>query len=334
MYPIGKSDDERVLRECVRLILEDDSGYGGGELGMGPYGAHFGGAQDLYNVFVKPFSDVIGVASGKAKELTQKGVTLAKVAFEAVATTLVPILADDYKKTFAVEKKKIDSIKQQYADVYESTWDAFKQHDVLFAAFAYSPIAFFTLSFAGKRPKTTARLASVLTDGSLDRYFGHTQSRFNDYQFWDVGSSVHEATAPIDSRQNLARALVSKEVIDSVSSSPKTQQLQKAGKEAVRNSLEHVYATAQNVTRAKDLASLQKIVGKSIPELNKLQQVPQQERAEAEQATLSTIKKTTIGFFAKSLEAQANDAMKAGVPQDHPYVRDVMNVVSKLNSLH
>ena len=39
-------------------------------------------------------------------------------------------------------QQQIDKIKGEYAEVYQRTWDAFKDHDILCAAFMYSPMAF------------------------------------------------------------------------------------------------------------------------------------------------------------------------------------------------
>lgn len=338
----------RLLEAYVRMLCEDD-GYGdlmAASAEMSPYGVHFGDAHDLYNVFVRPFTDVLGVAAGKTKELSQKAQTLGKVAFEAVATTLVPVLRDSYAEIFAKEQQEVERVKQEYAQVYQRTWDAFKDHDALCAAFMYSPVAFLTLKFADRSPKVVAKLLSVLTGGELDPWLRKVSHAFG----WDrqgrgkdagrylsgVGDmgAAHEGLVREASHglPDVGQVLTNRKVVERVRGSDVVRRLEQDGKRIVRDTLKKAYEQAAAVAGAKDLADLQRRTGAKI-DLSKLQQVPQQERQKAEQALLAGTKKAMKDFYVKNLTGQVEAAEQAGVPGDHPYVRDYRSVIGRIKAL-
>lgn len=329
-----------MLRECIKEILKEDD-YGG--LGMsdamvGPYGMHYASGEQLYNIFVKPFADVVGVAAGKTKELSEKGQTLLKVAFEAAATTLIPILKDSYGEIFENEKDQIDKIRGQYSDVYSATWDAFKENDILVAAFMYRPDLFLTAQFARKAPQAAAKLASVLSGGKLDNLLakllkggggGKKDSR--------EGPGMPEGVVYEDDEQQggnpLEKLFSNKKVKAVLANSPKVQQMTKEGETLVRGTLKSVFEQAQGVLAAKSLQDIQAKLGKKLPGMDKLAQVPQQERQKAEQDLLKSIHAGMKEFYVKQLEGQVKAAVDAGVPQDHPYVKDYTGVITKIKGL-
>lgn len=336
-----------LLRDCIQEMLKEDDGFGGlGDVMAGaPYGMHYASKDQMYNIFIKPFADVAGVAAGKTKELSQKGQTLLKVAFESIATTLVPILKDSYGEIFAKEKEEIDKIRSEYGDVYNATWDAFKEMDVLIAAFMYRPDLFMTVQFARKAPKAAAKLLSVLSGGSLDKVLGGILKP--DTSSSRVGRSPEGPGVPVESVirekddekkgggkvDKLAALMKHDKVKEVLANSPKVQQMSKVGQELVQGTLKSVFEQAQAVLGAKSLQDLQQKLGKKLPGMDKLAQVPQQERQAAEQQLLAGVKKSMKEFYTKQLEAQVKAAVDAGVPQDHPYVRDYTGVISKIKGL-
>lgn len=335
-----------LLRDYIQEMLKEDNGFGGlGDVMAGaPHGMHYASKDQMYNIFIKPFADVVGVATGKAKELSQKGQTLLKVAFESIATTLVPILKDSYGEIFAREKQEIDKIRSEYNDVYNATWDAFKEMDVLIAAFMYRPDLFMTVQFARKAPRAAAKLLSVLSGGSLDRVLGGILKP--DTSGSRVGRSHEGPGVPVESvireKDNekkvnkvdkLAALMKHDKVKEVLANSPKVQQMSKVGQELVQGTLKSIFEQAQAVLSAKSLQDLQQKLGKKLPGMDKLAQVPQQERQVAEQQLLAGVKKSMKEFYTKQLEAQVKAAVDAGVPQDHPYINDFKSVISKIKAL-
>jgi len=333
-----------LLREYVQELLKEDD-YGGLGLSdamVGPYGMHYGSGEDLYKVFIKPFADVVGVAAGKTKELSEKGQTLVKVAFEAVATTLVPILRDSYQEIFAEEKEKIDKIRGEYAEVYQATWDAFKENDILVAAFMYRPDLFLNVQFARKAPAAAAKLLSVVTGGALDKYL----DKFKVSGGGGDGGKKHGGEGPgvpLESvmredgsdqqASGLEKLVGHKKVRAFLAKAPMVQRMEREGQAMVHETLKKVFEQAQGVLTAKSLEDLQKKTGKKFDGMDKLAQVPQQERQKAEQTLLAGMKKSMKEFYVKQLEGQVKAAVEAGVPKDHPYINDYAKVISKIKAL-
>lgn len=341
-----------LLREYVRTALAEDFGgdlggfgdMGGMGGGMGGYGEIVGGDQ-LYDIFVQPFVNAIGHAAGKTKELSQKGITLLKVAFETVATSLIPFLKDDYANIFAHEKKELDKIRSEYGKYYQATWDAFKNEDIMIAAFMYRPDLFVTVDLAQKAPKVAAKLLSVLSGGALDKVLsGIIHGKKDDEgggaeDFWSQVSKhagkKHEGILREDDDGNnvIAKLVANKKVKQVLANSEATQKSAKLGQEMVRNTLKQVFDQAHGVLSAKSLEDLQKKVGKKLPGLDKLAKVPDQERQKAEQELLIATKKMMKEFYVKQLEGQVKKALDAGVPHDHPFIHDYNSVIAKIKAV-
>lgn len=330
-----------LVRECVKAMLaEDEAGSIAGDMMFGAgvpdlgYGNHFGSGEDLYKIFVKPFTDVVGVAAGKGKEASQKLQTLLHVAFETVATTVVPVLSSDYGEIFSKEKQRIDKIRTEYADVYQATWDAFNDHDVLVASFMYNPTAFLTSKFVEHAPGVAFKLMSVLSGGTIDQELGSIKSSVSKKKAGKHEGVIREdGEQQDDQRSAVAQALTNKDLLAKLSQSQKVQEMEREGQEMVRDTLTTVFKHASGVMKARSIADLQKVAKKPIPGLDKLKEVPEQERQQAEQQLLKGVKDSMRAFYVKSLEAQVKDAVDAGTPQNHPFVRDYMSVIAKVKSL-
>lgn len=338
-----------LLREAIQEVLKEDDYGGFGDISGGaPYGMHYASKDQMYNIFVKPFADVAGVAAGKTKELSTKGQTVLKVAFETLATTLIPVLKDSYGEIFADEKEKIDRIRSEYGEVYNATWDAFKEMDVLVAAFMYRPDLFLTVQFARKAPQAAAKLLSVLSGGTLDRVLGgilkgggggkktdHREGPGMPFEsvLREKGDEKPAEKKPDNKLSKLEQLMAHKKVKQTLANSPKVQQMTKVGQDLVQDTLKQVFEQAQGVLGAKSLQDLQAKLGKKLPGMDKLGEVPQQERQKAEQTLLIGVKKSMKEFYTKQLEGQVKAAVEAGVPKDHPYVRDYTSVIAKIKGL-
>lgn len=343
---------EKLLREYVREVLAEDFGGDGGAgeimaagMDMGPYGVHFGSSEDLYKIFVKPFVDVVQTTAGKTKEISLKAQTLAKVAFEAVATSLIPILSDSYSEIFEQEKEEMDKIRAQYSEVYKSNWDAFKDNDVLAAAFMYSPTGLLTIEFARKSPAIAARLISSLSGGTLDKFLKKISDKFPDWNSpagptglgrRDDGPGTLESVMREDKNQqsvDIGKILASKKVIAALQNSPVVRKMEKQGQAIVRNTLEQVFKQAKGVLTAKSLQDVQSKTGAHLKGLDKLAQVPEQERQKLEQSILDGAKKSLKSFYVKNLQAQVKQAVDGGISRTSSYVQDYENVIRKIQAL-
>ena len=325
------------MREYVRVVLSEEGDGGGGFGGYGDYvgGMGIGGGggaygmggivdnEDLYKTFIKPFTDVVSVAAGKTKEMSQRTVTLLRTVIEAAFQTVVPFFKDRYAEIFKEEKQHLDRIKSEYSKVYQSTWDAFKDHDVLCAAFMYRPDLFLTAVLARSAPAAASKLLSVLSGGMLD------------VALQKLRSPAHESVINEDNEQvsPLEKLISNKKVREVLANSDIVKQMTKEGQAMVRKTLNDVYKQVSSVLTAKSLQDMQQKFGKKIPGLEKLSQVPEQERQKAEQALLKSIKEGLKAFYVKGLEDHVREAVQAGTPKNHPFVRDYAMTISKIKGL-
>lgn len=335
-------------------------GYGMG--GMGPYGARFGSGNDLYRVFVKPFVDVVDTAVGKTKELSARAQTLAHVAFEALVTTLVPFFSDSYKEIFAGEKKRLAAIRNEYKDVYQSNWDAFRDNDVFWTAFCYAPWAIMTIKFVKQSPRTAGRLVSALTGGSADRVLGRMLGDWNrgyrppitGLNYTGTSSGMGADTGihaeglvreddegktrkkKKDDRGRLdkaAQVLTSPKFIDQLRDSPITKDLAQETQAAVRESLSTVYKEAQAVLTSRSVQDLQQKSGKKIPAAQGLAEVPAEQRKVLEEAALAGFREAMKKMYVEGLEARVKQALAGGIPEDSPFIVDHRRVIAKIKAL-
>ena len=316
-----------LLRECIKeIITEDESGgdIGGGNMGdmMSPFGMHYASQEQLMKIFVNPFTDVVKTAAGNAKELSQKAQTVGRIAFESLVTTLIPIYSDSYKEIFEAEKEKIDKIKSDYSDVYKSNWNALKNSDLLCAAFMYRPDLFLTAKFAEKAPKAAAQLVSVLSGGALDKTLnklhllgdsGGSSHGSRDEARWHRGALLfekddEEKQEPSNDVKKLIKLLSNKKVKDVLARSQKVQQMTKVGQELAHDTLQQVFDQAKATLTSKSLQDVQAKLGKKIPGLEKLAQIPAQERQKAEQDLFKGMKSGVREFYVKQLTAQIGRA--------------------------
>ena len=406
--------NDKLIQEYIKLILEDDGGFDMGG-GTGGWGVSFGSDKDLYNVFVKPFSDVFATTAGKTKELSQKALSLGRVAFEAAMTTIFPFLKSDYDQIFAKEKAAIQDIKQEYKDVYDATWTAFKDNDIALAAFLYSPKAILTAATIRNAPIAATKMISVLTGGVMDDFLakvgkffklGNTvkplsndtgpgigESRLREMsdrfdrkreknsgqytysidQLCQCGHSLGNHTAersrdPVTgkriqpcimgdfgepcscecfkpkkkmseanlredaSKKDIAQVLMQKKILSAIDSNSRIQTMSKKMQESVNAALMEVVKTSQMIDKAQTLEQLEQLLKKKVPAIEKLKQLPEKERLVASQQLMETMRKSAKSFYAKNLEVQLQTAMKAGIPQDHPFVKAYRETITKIKS--
>ncbi len=396
------STSEKLLKEYIREILkEDDGGHAGFTAGdimsagmdMSPYGMHYGSSEDLYKIFIKPFTDVFHTAAGKTKELSVKAQTLAKVTFETIASSFIPRFEVKYKKIFEHEQKQIEQIKQQYHDIYAANWDAFRDNDALCAAFMYSPAALLTAAFARKSPQAAGHLISVLSGGTLDPWLERLSDKMSGFEWWGKneppktglevpnkafkhGDNWHRgerhrrrrggrgtlpnnafkhgdnwhSTGPISygesrlyekvgkkknakSKVDLPALLSSEKVKQKLQQSNVVQELEKQGKAIVRNTLSQVFKQAQGALTAKTLHDVQTKTGIQLPGIDKLNQLPPEEKQLTERAILQAARKGIKQLFVTNLEGQVKAAIAAGIDENSEYVQDYRSIISKINSL-
>ncbi len=340
-----------------RRLVEDDGGAGGlygAAMGEMPYGMHFGSANQLYATFVKPFTDVVKTAAGKTEELSARVQTAVRVAFEAIATTLVPALSSDYADIFAEEKRRLDAIKQRYADVYNATKGVLMGNDVLVAAFMFAPWAFLSAGMAARSPKAALSIVNVLGGGNpaIGRFVSRVQQMYGSggssggdkwsrredpgQGSWAFEGSVylgHVVNEEAEKRPPLAQLLASDKVRAALQDSPVAKRMARDGQAIVTRTLKDVLAKAQVVLKAGSLDDLEGTLGKKLPALDALRALKGPEHDAARSEVLRRVKASMKKVYTANLTKQAQAAVNAGLAKGHPFVKAYMQAVRAVDAL-
>jgi hypothetical protein len=356
---------KNVKTEAHSRLNEDEGGgfdYAGG-MGEMPYGMHFGSPGQLYDTFVKPFVDVVKTAAGKTAELSARAQAAVKVGFEALATSVVPILSSDYGKIFADEKQKLDAIKSRYADVYSSNWSALGGNDVMVASLMFAPWAFLSAALVTRSPGAALALVQVLGGGNtgIQRFVSQAQAVYGDTkgktnagaQFWNKREEARMDTMSFEGlvfvgyvlaedadagdgkkkRMPLTDLLTSDRLRKALQDSPVVQRMQRDGQQIVSATLRKVLARAQGIAKAKTVEDVERAIGKQVPQLAQIKKLPAGERELAAGEVLKRVKASALKLYADGLRKQAEAAVSAGVGRNNPYVQTYVKTIKQVEAL-
>jgi hypothetical protein len=257
-----KQLNNRLLKEYVRQIILEYEGMGSYDsMGMG---MGWGASQaDLLSTFVTPFTDVVKVAVGQAKEIVRSSRTLLSVAFETVMTTLIPFVEDSYDEIFREEKADIERIRNEYKDVYDRTTKSFNNLGAI--GFFLAPGPFLLAKVASSGPKAVAKTLSVATGGLSDKYFSSGDG--------PKGSGLFDAKY-ISGRQlrekDKEEKIYFKEQLKKALKDPKIQAALKKNVEPIGSEIKKVkmqklksaYDLAKSVLNSKNAKDIEKAIGK------------------------------------------------------------------------
>jgi hypothetical protein len=171
-----KSKEAELLREYVRSVLKEDDGgaIGYSDLAMmsGPGGAGHGMESQFWSLFTTSFGDVLKTAAAEFKKLGVRAMTAVKVGVESVKTTVLPWLMPRFDKIFQEQKSKIDSINQEYADVYKRTQDALGTNTIGALSLIMFPEGYITKKFIEKAPRAAYETLNAALGGELKSAVG------------------------------------------------------------------------------------------------------------------------------------------------------------------
>lgn len=357
---------EEIVRQHIRKILREegdggfggDYGWGGLSTGLGGgWGMGYGIGKDL-GKFLDPFVDVFKIATGATKELTRRALTIVSVAGEAILTTLIPWLADDYGKIFAKEREDVQKIRDSYREAMNSVWEAFKYDDFLVTAFMYAPAEMLASTAARYAPEVTGKALSVLSGGTLDGVLDKIFDKYAKGPEWktykrfatgvaDIGASrtasllgafegvVREKKDVDNKKQSLESVLSNKKLIAAAGRGQVARKMSAATHEIVDNALKQAQEQAAAALAAQNLADIEKMTGKKLPEkfTTALKKAQPQERQKIEQSVLAGLKKSMKAFYIKGIKDQVQRMIDAGVPSSHSLVRAYEKTASAMNAM-
>lgn len=329
-----------VLRTYVRQVLAEDASYGGGDE-FGGMDFTGGDQRKLYSIFVEPFVDVVKTTAGETKQLSTRVQTLVKVVFQALVSTFIPTFGSEFDKIFDEEEERLESIKREYSDVYERTWKAVKDNDILSAAFMYDPAGLITTAVIRKSPVQVMNLLNVLSGGLLDstvKKIKKIKPPENDVRSMLVTmlksnmSGAAGAAAGLAGLKGESRLVEAKgtDLFDAVRSNPRVQQMMNHARKIVRSGLEEQFDLAATVLTSDNVEKL--AAGRNVKGINDLKKLQEPERAQAESAVLKAIKQSTKKLFVEKFEKRIKEALDLGVPREHPYITDHVKTLQKIKN--
>jgi hypothetical protein len=345
------SDERRILKEYVKSVLQEDEGYGAayGDYSDSPYGVSWGGPS-LFKIFVEPFVDVFKTTKAAAEDISARTRAAAKVAFEAIATSLIPGLSSDYKAIFEKEHAELEKIKGKYRDVFERTDKALfnEGNDFVLLAFLLDPARFITAVALNKAPSTVLSIFEIFAGESpkLKSFFDklkilkHVPGQSKEPSGWHMGGHgylegrIYEENEPAqDPNAELKSKLGNPKVLAAIQNSSKAKAMKQDAMTLVNQTVNDLLSKVKAVQSARTLEDLAKEApGFDRSKLAPLQKLPANERQTAEQAIVAQVKKAANAFYVKTLQAQIDSAMKAGVPADNPLLQGYKKVMSMIRS--
>lgn len=332
----------RVLKEYVRnALLEDDTGYGGYDLsGMGdsPYGMAWGGPS-LFKVFVQPFADVISTGRAGAEKLSTRVRTLAKTVFEAVATSVIPILSSDFKKIFDKETEQLNKIKEKYRAVFERTDEALSNSDIALAAFLINPAATAASTILKTAPEVALGIFETLAgDNETLRSFlkklrasnkvARSQEKADSAgPMWYEGRLYEDA----ESSSNIVRALSNPKVVGMFNSTPVAREMKQDALSVVRRTTEELLARYKDVMKAHTIEDLVRLFPNvDHAKLQPLSKVPPEQKDGIERTVTEQVRAAAKKLYSTSIQQRLDQMAKLGLSEDHTLVagyKKVLNIV-------
>lgn len=343
------SDERRILKEYVKSVLLEDEGYGAayGDYSDSPYGVSWGGPS-LFKIFVEPFVDVFKTTKAAAEDISARTRAAAKVAFEAIATSLIPGLSSDYKAIFEKEHAELEKIKGKYRDVFERTDKALfnEGNDFVLLAFLLDPARFITAVALNKAPSAVLSVFEIFAGESpkLKSFFdklkilkhapGQSKEPSGGYMGghgYVEGRIYEENEQAQDPNAQLKAKLGNPKVLAAIQNSSKAKAMKQDAMTLVNQTVGDLLSKVKAVQAARTLEDLAKAApGFDRSKLAPLQKLPANERQAAEQAIVAQVKKAANAFYAKTLQSQIDSAMKAGVPADNPLLQGYKKVMGMI----
>ena len=172
-----KFADEKLLREAVRQMLNEEFYDYGVSPWVGPYGIGKGASKhgktslgtyggSLYGIFIQPFVDAATVVGAELGQTGVRLVSLLRTVIESALEALLPKFKANYDNIQKSQTKYIDKIKEKYANSYKAVDDAWEHEDIQFFSFMHSPTAWVTYKAITAKPQAILSVYEALAEGN------------------------------------------------------------------------------------------------------------------------------------------------------------------------
>jgi hypothetical protein len=329
------------MKKRHKILKENQGGGEGGAEGYSGLSSTFSGggyystvgSSDLYKIFIQPFVDVVRVGAGGAKEIIRRGYTLANVVFQSLMTSLIPILGDTYKEVFEEEARDIAKIRSEYADVYKRSIEVLKS-DAAALAFFTAPGAVITGLFVKRSPQIANSLLNTVTGRTYSTTSKSSRVSPEESGLFDSYNRSFHLLLGEDKKSELKHYLeIKKKVNNAVESSPIAGFLKRESTKIYKKTLENAFSEAFSVITAKKVEDIEKIIGKKLPEFDKIRDLPFAERMKEEQNLLSKMKESMKKLYIQPLLDRVKEARSSGISEQSPYIADHLDTIQKIQRL-
>lgn len=366
-----RKSDEYLIREYINQVIKSQVNENDGGMGFGDYtfdssmmgmGGGYGGGGDvgsgLYKALIKPFTDVAGVAMGKAKELSRTLVTNLQIIFETIMTTFIPFLEDSYDEIFASQKADVQKIRSEYGKYYQATEEALRGPGATALAFMAFPTAAIFTRAVDDGPKAVKGILSVATGGVSDKYLGGGgggggprssgmfDSYVRDHSLKFLVEDDEKKSAKKDDKDKvnpLVKKLRNPEFVDSIKNSDTIQGASERAKEIYRKTLNDTFKFAQMVQNAKSLEDIEKLENQTDEKIEKKSELAKvkselgkfktkEEKDNAVKGSLSAVKQASKEKAIARLEKEVKP-VREKFGDDFPFVKDYDATIQKIKSL-
>ena len=112
-----------------------------------------------------------------------------------------------------------------------------------------------------------------------------------------------------------------------------TKQMQNDAKQITAKISSAIYNEAQKVMSARSIEELERLTKKNFGVAQKLQQAPENERQQLEEAMLMQVKAATKAFYVKQLTTEIQTLQNQGIDSTNIYIRTLQGTLDKVASL-
>lgn len=314
---------ESLIEEAVQTVINEQDGgdYGdsyGDYGGAGGGGGSSGSSSQLYNTFVRPFTDVAQTAMGGLKVLSAQAQTVVKGIILGLPTLVIPFLEYDYKEFRKEEKEKVDKIKEEYKEVLGRNWAALESNDAFGLAFLLNPTAALGANLALTAPEVALSILGSLTGGSIEAVNQLASSFHVNTGFHGPGSHgtnvdmMKEAANPKLS-QAIQKLLKDPKVIAAINNNPIVKKTQQEVVGSMTDRVKRTMAVQDYAHLSQLLPGLAQKLNAQLVQQEQARRMSPQEDAAAKAQLVPQIKAQYRNFYIKKFgdEEKANPSASA-----------------------
>lgn len=316
----GSVMNEKLIRQYVRLIIEDDGGYGG-DFGGGYGGGTWAGSTGLYGPsivrgVIEPFKDAAKVGSQGLKKVAAATAGSLSIILKGLMQIVMSDYDADFNSVFQRMNEKINALNndQGFRQAMQRVDKAFENEDLAVVMFMTAPGYFLGRSVASHGVNFALSIALPVLNvlGIEDK------AR-------EIKNKVSSALST-KNKSGLKEAL--DDAIKIINNDPTANSWSKATLGYSDQALKDIIKLHAAIMGAKTLDQMSKKMA-SAPELKHIKGLAKNEQGEAEHVVLDKIKERVNNWTLNTLRDQLK-TVKRSLGADSPLVEKYREVIATL----